>query len=134
MSLDRLIYQHAAGIAPDIHLGRAPSPAPELPYVVMDPLAGTVLEYDSAHVGTEELRLRFHVWGTDRDRVRTMMLALESGFVFHEGDLSDADTKVLSVTKGADELMLDPDRDAEGDELWHGVIDLLLLVARNPGS
>ncbi len=133
MTLDQAIFDHLTGIEPELHWGRPPSPAPDLPYVVIDPMAATVLEYDSGHTATEELRLRLHVWGSDLDAVRAIMLALEKGILFHEGDLSVANNTVLSATKGADELMIDPDRDAQGDELWHGVLDLILLVARTPG-
>ena len=133
MILDQAIFDHVSGIEPNLHWGRPPSTAPDLPYVVIDPLSGSVAEYDSAHVATENITLRLHVWGNELDAVRASMLALEKGILFQEGELSIANVKVLSVTKSADELMLDPDRDAQGDELWHGVLDFLLLVARTPG-
>ena len=133
MSLDQAIFDFVSGIEPELHWGRAPSPAPDLPYAVMDPLNGVVAEYDSEHTATENVTLRLHVWGNELDAVRAKMLAIEKATLFHEGEISEPNVKVLSVTKSADELMLDPDRDAQGDEVWHGVIDFTLLVARTPG-
>ncbi len=134
MTLDQAIFAHVAAITPDVYRGRPPSPAPDKPYVVLDSLASTPLSYDSDHTATEEVRLRLHVWGGEDTVVRSLMNALEAGILFHEKEFNVANTKVLSISKGADELMLDPDRDAQGDELWHGVIDCLFLVARTPGS
>lgn len=133
MTLDQAIFDFVSGIESDLHWGRAPSPAADLPYGIMDPLSGAVIEYDSEHTATENVTLRLHIWDSELDAVRSRMLALEEGILFHEGDISLANAKVLSITKSADELMLDPDRDAEGDEVWHGVIDFVLLVARTPG-
>jgi hypothetical protein len=67
MILDQAIFDHVSGIEPNLHWGRPPSSAPELPYVVMDPLSGSVAEYDSSHVATENITLRLHVWGNELD-------------------------------------------------------------------
>ena len=135
MTLEKAMLDHALGIHPRCFWARAKGFDADAvkPYVSLDPPPSGFIEYDSAHVGTELLTLRVHVWATAMHEARELLKAIESGFCFSEEEFNVTDTQVLSISKGSDSLMPDPDQSAEGDDLWHGVLDLQLLVAREPG-
>jgi len=132
--IEKAIFDTADGLGiGEVYWSRPPEGTVATPYVVLDPPASAQDEYDSAHVGTEILRLRFHVFASSLQAARTHLKSIEAAFVFGDIGVEDDDGALIQIIKVADDVSVDPEPDENGD-VWHGVLDLDAMIARTPGQ
>ena len=112
------------------YLGFAQADA-EMPYVVMQPGMSMSPDYRTDREYMQTRTIRFSVFGVSSIGVAEWIDKLESAFTSTAMPVLIARGSVLNVMKGGDDLDLDPDRLDDGQEVWHGIIDLDFRIQRS---
>lgn len=104
------------------HVSKAPDNTP-LPYLVLDVGGLTGIEDDTSNIHVETRPVTFSIFTLDPDLGAMILDLLEAAFDLEldpppmvGGDF--AGTRFMAIYKEADDLLLDPDRTSEGDEVW----------------
>ncbi len=134
--LEAAVFARMASARAPMHWGEAPRDAqgnpPEPPYFVADGPEGSTLEDDTGPDLAEDVTIRFHAFGLGLDAAKAMLDDVERLFV--KQDLAAGAVNVAECYRGARTLMKDPDLSTEGKEVWHGVVDLVFITDRAPGT
>lgn len=120
--------QRSATFAGRSYLGLAPANA-AMPYVVMEPGMSIAPDYNTGEQYMQTRTIRFSVYSTSALEAAEYVDALEA--TMRAATMAIDDGHVLHVMKGGDDLDLDPDRAENGQEVWHGVIDLDFRIQRS---
>lgn len=111
---------------------QAPGKTP-LPYVTFDSPSAGEPDGDTGTAIAENVVVRLHAWANEDAQVDRMLDALEAEFLGN--GIAASGGAVLEVNRGSrEDAYLDPDRDEQGEEVWHGVIDFTILTDREPGA
>jgi len=108
--------------------------APEgtaFPYITLKPLASYDFEENTGQEFTEYRGIRVQIFSTSMAIAGSIKSSIE---VVMQDPISLTVGSILHVNKGMDDLQLEPERDASGQEVWQGIIDFQFLVQRNPGD
>ncbi len=122
--------QRPGTFAGHAHQGLAPA-KPAMPYVVLEPGMSMSPDYRTDRQYMQTRTVRFSVYGTSMVTVAEWIDELES--VFTSPALPPILTSgvLLNVMKGGDDISIDPDRAEDGQEVWHGLIDLDFRIQRS---
>lgn len=127
---DLLVASTAQNAAGGVHWGAAPT-GTAFPYITLKPLPSSDFEENTGEEFTEQRRIRFQCFANDMETAGTIKsiaeVTLKDPIVLTVGYM-------LHVNKGMDDLSLEPERDASGQEVWQGIIDFEFLIQRNPGD
>jgi len=111
------------------HLGTAPDDT-AMPYLVYSaPGAGGAAEYNTGRQQIEELTTRLQVWANSPDTAAEIIERAEARILGREDGLGFTSMNVRKI--GAD-CFQEPDRDADGNEVWQAVIVIELMIHWNP--
>jgi len=104
-----------------VHLGKAPhDQAENFPYLVVNLMASPGPEYNTGNEQIDIWPVMFNVYATDAE---TAAEALESIEADLEGTaLAPTTGSALATHVGSSLVDIDPDRDAEGEEIWHATV------------
>lgn len=78
----------------------------------------------------EHVIIRFHVWSIDSEEASSAIEEIETLFRVTSPVLSSG--TVMQVTRQSDNLAIDPTPTSDGNDVWHGIIDLDFMLQRNP--
>ena len=130
-AINKLISDTTLQIAPGgVHWGMAPE-GTAFPYITLKPLASYDFEENTGQEFTEYRGIRVQIFSTSMAIAGTIKSSIE---VVMQDPISLTVGSILHVNKGMDDLQLEPERDASGQEVWQGIIDFQFLVQRNPGD
>lgn len=120
-----------AQVAPGgVYWGAAPT-GTAMPYVVLRPRPSFGFEENTSDTFTEYQNIRCLVQTNGAAVAGTIIALLEIAL---RDPLPLTVGAVLHCNKSIDDLQLEPERDASGQEVWQGIIDFEFLVQRNPGD
>lgn len=101
-----------------------------LPYLVLDEEAATDGEHDTGGTEIGPLEVRIRSFSTSRAVAVAMRDAVADAF--KDFQASAAGVRVIDTAISSSSVMLDPERNDEGEEVWTGVLGLSLTVQRAP--
>lgn len=104
-----------------VHLGAAPhDDAEKFPYLVVNLQASPGPEYNTGTDQVDIWPVLFNVYATDAETAAGAIESIEADL---EGTaLAPASGSALATHVGSSLVDLDPDRDAEGEEIWHATV------------
>ena len=126
-----VVLENGVKLAGGIHWGRAKETSP-LPYIVVTGLPSLSLVVSTSEQGIENRGVRFSVFAKTAQTCYEILASIEKLFVGRVLVLTSG--KCMDCVKGSDDCSIDPDKTEEGEDVWHGVLDIDFTVQRGPGE
>ena len=120
----------AAALSGTAHLMEAAGAA--LPYMTVVPLDGSPQDFATDKSFTDVRPVLFNWYTTTAALAWAAVHAIEAAFTASPLALDSGDC--FGAFPGASNAELDPDRETDGKEVWHGLLVMEFSVRRSPGS
>ena len=118
-----------ARLAGELHWDRQ-GPAHALPYAVLTSLPAMVESADTAGSMLENCGYRFQVFAARRSTAREILEAVEAATIWQPLGFAG----FVECRKRTDDCFEEPERDENGDPVFQGLLDLTVVVDREPGT
>lgn len=118
-----------ARLAGELHFDRQ-EPDHAMPYGVLTALPAMVESADTSGSMLEDCGYRFQVFALLRSEAREIVEAVEGAMVWEPVAVAG----FVEVRKRASDCFEEPERDADGNPVFQGLLDLSVVVDRQPGT